>query len=324
MKRIVVEVHRSNHADPIAFSASSTAGSGPQPGRTGRVRSPENYSTRTRIKTVRFSCSLLLTAALSALAPPASAESKAALTIRVNPQGFEASKADIHAVCRSAGDQLLKHMDGLEKTTVVVSKGKHGPIALFDRGGKGEFHLKLDTGQTYWSQYSYQFAHEICHVLCRYEDDYKGNLWFEETLCELASLYCLREMSRTWRTDPPYANWKAFAPSLRDYTDDILRKRVDYLEILKSGLPAYYRKHAAHLVKNATDREKNGSMAVVLLALFERQPEHWNAIRWVNPAPSPEGETFAQYLTKWRDAVPEKHKQFVESIAGMYGVTLKP
>ena len=81
------------------------------------------------------------------------------LTIQVNPQGFGASKADIHAVCRSAGDQLLKHMDGLEKTTVVVSKGERGPIALFDRGGNGEFHVKLDTGQTYWAQYSYQFAH---------------------------------------------------------------------------------------------------------------------------------------------------------------------
>ncbi len=46
------------------------------------------------------------------------ADSRKALTIRVNPEGFKASKEDIHAVCRSAADQLLRHMNSLEKTTL--------------------------------------------------------------------------------------------------------------------------------------------------------------------------------------------------------------
>ena len=250
------------------------------------------------------------------------AGAKDAVTIKINPAGFVASKADIHAVCKSAGEPLLRHMPDLDPTTIAVSKGEHGPIALFRRGRNGEYQVRLDTGQTYWAQYAYQFAHEICHVLCRYEDDYKGNLWFEETLAELSSLYCLREMARTWRTNPPYSNWKGFAPKLSDYTDDIIRKRTDHLEILKTGLPAYYRKHAAHLTKNGTDRAKHGAMAIALLALIERDPQHWNAIRWVNSSPSPEGETFTQYLTKWHRAVPPKHKEFVASVADLFGITL--
>jgi hypothetical protein len=266
---------------------------------------------------------LLLTAAIIAtLFLPASADSRKAVVLRIDPGGFHSSKADIHAVCKSAGDQLLKHMVGQEKITIMVSKGTHGPIALFARGEHGEYRVKLDTGKTFWAQYAYQFAHEICHVLCRYEDDYKGNLWFEETLAELSSLYCLREMSRAWRENPPYPNWKSFAPKLGDYTDEIIRKREGYLEILKIGLPAYYRQHAAHLSRNGTDRDKNGAMAIALLALVERQPEHWNAIRWVNSSPSPEGETFVQYLAKWRAAVPEKHKMFVDSVAEIYGMEL--
>ncbi len=266
--------------------------------------------------------SFLLYVLLGLLAPQLPADSRKSLVIQVDPKGFNASRADILAICRSAADQLLVHMEGLEKTTVAVSRGKHGPIALFKRGNEGQFQVRLDTGKTYWAQYAYQFAHELCHVLCRYENDYAGNLWFEETICEVASLFCLRRMSVEWRRNAPYQNWKSFAPSLRDYTDAIEQERSDYLEIARIGLPAYYHRHARHLTANGTDRPKNGAMALILLAAFERQPHHWNAIRWLNSSPSPKGETFPQYLTKWHQAVPEEHAGFVGSIASLFGITL--
>ena len=253
----------------------------------------------------------------------AAADSREAVTIEVNPKGFNASRTDIHAVCRSAADQLLRHMLDLRKTTIRVSKGAHGPIALFKKGENGEHLVKLAAEKLYWAQYAYQFSHEICHVLSGYENDYQGNLWFEETLCEVASLYCLRRMSVEWRTNAPYENWKSFSPALRDYTDDIGRNRKDYLEIIRTGLPTYYRKHARHLSTNATDRKKNGAMALVLLAAFERQPRHWNAIRWLNSSPSPGDETFVQYLSKWQAAVPGEHAGFVSSLAALYGIPLE-
>tara|TARA_B100000927_G_C16459110_1_gene467105 strand:- start:923 stop:1768 length:846 start_codon:yes stop_codon:yes gene_type:complete len=250
------------------------------------------------------------------------ADSKQSLRIKINPENFNASRADIKAVCRSAGDQLLKQMEGVPTFTVQISRGHHGPIALFKRGKEGEYLVKLATEKTFWAQYAYQFSHEICHVLCGYENDYRGNLWFEESLCETASLYCLRAMSRKWRTTPPYGNWRSYSPALFDYADNIQRGRDDYIEILRTGLPMYYRKHAAHLSGNPTDRKKNGAIALVLLTLFERKPEHWNAIQWLNSSPSPEGETFLQYLTKWHRAVPEKHADFVEATASLFGISL--
>ncbi len=251
------------------------------------------------------------------------ADSRRSLTIQVNAKGFNASKADIHAVCRSAADQLLRHMSGLEKTTTDVSRGNQGPIVLFRRGEKGEHLIRLSTEKLYWAQYAYQFSHEICHVLCGYDEDFRGNLWFEETICEVASLYCMRRMSVEWRSNAPYENWKSYAPLLRDYTDEIERNRKDYLEIIRIGMPAYYRKHAQHLASNGTDREKNGAMALVLLAAFERQPQHWNAIRWLNSTPSPQGETFLQYISKWQRAAPSKHSAFISSIASLYGLSLE-
>ncbi|MCP6756902.1 hypothetical protein NL533_35270, partial [Klebsiella pneumoniae] len=78
------------------------------------------------------------------------------------------------------------------------------------RNDAREIVLKLDTSNTFWSQYAYQFAHEFCHVLCGYREDDPGTQWFEETLCETASLFVLRAMAREWKTAPPYPHWKDY------------------------------------------------------------------------------------------------------------------
>jgi hypothetical protein len=63
-------------------------------------------------------------------------------------------------------------------------------------------------------------------------------------------------------------------------------------------------------------------MALILLRLFEEKPERWDAVRWLNSSPPAGGDTFQQYLRKWRDAVPMRHKAFVKKIAGLYGVNI--
>ena len=154
------------------------------------------------------------------------ADSRKALSLEVNPEKFNASRADIAAVCRSAGYQLLVNMTEVPDFTVNISRGQHGPIALFQRGANGEYLVQLATEKTFWAQYAYQFSHEICHILCGYENDYRGNLWFEETLCETASLYCLKAMSHEWRTRPPYGNWRSYSPALSDYADNIRKEEM--------------------------------------------------------------------------------------------------
>jgi hypothetical protein len=64
-------------------------------------------------------------------------------------------------------------------------------------------------------------------------------------------------------------------------------------------------------------------MAVGLLKLFEQQPVHWEAIRWLNSRPSPEGEPFEKYLQRWHDAVPQNHKPFVEKLAHLFGLPIE-
>ena len=108
----------------------------------------------------------------------------------------------------------------------------------------------------------------------------------------------MRAMSRTWKTSPPYPNWKDYRDSLRDYADDVLRKRDKVYEIYAKGLPGFYRAHQATLEKEPCTRELNGAMALVFLQLFEERPERWEAVRWLNSTPAPQGETFAAYLAE--------------------------
>ncbi len=242
---------------------------------------------------------------------------------RVESRGFNNSARDIKRLCDSVGRELWKNFDGYKIEKFVIARGRGGPITLYKRNSKGEIVIRLDTGNTLWSQYSYQFAHEFCHVLCGYDEDYKGNMWFEETLCETASLFAMRAMAKSWKTDPPYSHWAGYRDQLRGYADKVIRSRTQVHEIYEKGLAGFYQAHKERLTKEACDRSLNGAMSLVFLKLFEEKPSRWGSVRWLNSSPSKKGETFAQYLTKWRNAAPKKHKPFIEKVAGLYGVKLE-
>jgi len=270
---------------------------------------------------------LLLPGALAAAGAAGAAAASAAGPVpayRVEIEGFDAPEADVRAVLDSAARELWCFFPDHEIEPIVVTRGYEAPITLFERNGRGEIVIRLNTGGLYWCQYAYQFSHELCHVLCGFDQDFRGNRWFEETLCETASIFVIRAMARTWKDDPPYPNWRRYRAALRSYADDAIRRwdRID--EIHERGLPAFYRTHEETLRANPCRRDLNGAMSLVLLRLFEEDPRRWEAVRWLNTAPSPEGETFRDYLGRWHQAVPDRHKAFVGRIAKLYGVELPP
>ena len=261
---------------------------------------------------------------------------------RVEAADFDASEADIRAVCDSTGRELWRYFPDCQIEPFVVTRGRQGPITLFRRNDRQEIVLRLDTGGAFWSQYSYQFAHEFCHVLAGFREGDAIHKWFEETLCEIASLFVMRAMAKSWKNEPPYPHWANYRDSLREYADDVIRRR-DLSLIHKYGLTAFHQKHADELRRNPTQRELNGAMAVVLLHVMEAQPERWEAIRWLNaeaapggatqsdaasnePATEgpdkPSGKSFANYLARWHAAVPDRHQAFVRQFARLYGIEI--
>jgi hypothetical protein len=234
---------------------------------------------------------------------------------------WNASSADVLAVLKSTAHELSKFFPDRKLEPIEVERITEGtPITLFARGPKGEIRIRLITGGMLWSQYAYQFAHEIGHVYCSYDSDDHKNKWFEESICELSSLFCLRKMSESWKTTPPYANWKSYAPHLREYSDERMKK---------SGLPEgmtlakWYEQNASVLTANATDRDRNNVVANALLPFFEEKPERWETMTWLNEEKLTPLYTFKNYLEAWRKHCPDKHKDFVTLIAKQFEIELE-
>jgi len=237
-------------------------------------------------------------------------------SVRVVPKGFDASKRDIENLLKSVTMELWKHFPDHKLEPIVVTRGKGGPIVLYKRNDRKEIVVRLDTRGTFWSQYSYQWAHEFCHILQGFREEPRQNKWFEETLAELASIYTLRAMSETWKTNPPYSNWTSYGVSLKKYADDVIKSRE---KVDLTTLAAYYKKHEPELIKNETLRPLNGAMAVAILPLFEKNPAHWESIRYMNISPSAKDLNFQGYLNKWYNDAPEKHRPFIKELSQHFG-----
>jgi len=244
-----------------------------------------------------------------------------AYQIRLDKEGWgNGSPNDIEAVLYSACDSIHEHFAPLkEKEPIRVSRDKSGPITLFQRNIRGEIIVKINTGDRYWCQYSYQIAHEFCHVLCRFRNGSRRNLWFEESLCEMASMFALRSMAKTWKTAPPYPNWKSYSALIRDYVKDLETKHA-----LPEGLSLadYYSMHSEKFEKDAVNRTMNGKIAGALLIAFETNPEHWPSILYINKGKAKEDIPFSEYLKNWLNQAPKKHHIFIHSLARQFGISL--
>lgn len=58
----------------------------------------------------------------------------------------------------------------------------------------------------YWSQFIYQFSHELTHyiIYSNNKEKEKQIKWFEETICEAMSLFTLNKISENWMSTPLY------------------------------------------------------------------------------------------------------------------------
>lgn len=258
------------------------------------------------------------------------AEKSASLVIEIQPGDWgHASVENIRAVLKSAGGEVWKHCRNSHVDRIRVRRSDSSPITYFHRDKDGAVLVGLNTKDLYWAQYAYQFAHEFAHVLADHAGDAKrkwhttdgANKWFEETLCETASLFALRSMARAWATNPPYPNWKGFAPKLHDYAEKLLQ---DPARTLPAGrdFSAWFRETEPSLRTNATQRARNGLMAARLLPFFEQEPQHWEAMVWLNLGTRDASLPFPRYLAEWRDACPPEHRPFVAKLATQFGIHL--
>jgi len=240
------------------------------------------------------------------------------LSIVVNGGGWgNAGVVDIRKVLESTGQELWKYFPDRRLNKIIVGRGRQSPITLFRRGRNGEYFVKLNVQGRFWCQFAYQFAHELGHILANYSAKTpQANKWFEEMLCELASLFAMRKMAITWKTAPPYPHWKSYSSAIQKYVDDLTTPKANRLPD-GTTLAAWYKANAAELRKNPCLRAKNRIVANRLLGLFESNPEGWAAVEFLNSGKQ-DSDKFQDYLSNWYRQTPARHRKFVASIIRLF------
>jgi hypothetical protein len=307
-----------------------------------------------RMQSIRGQCSRPLAFAFCVLAPGSSvsrllraacvfsiavtstiraAEDRASLAtkppdIRVQAEGFgRVSSADITAVLQSAAYEIWRHCQPIRLDGIDVYHRTNHPQIDFQRTPSGRIAIGLATQDTYWAQYSFQFAHEFCHALANFGDNPRqlvryprsANLWLEESLCETASLFTLRAMSRTWHTTPPYPAWQSYAPWFNLYVEQRLALPKHHLP---AGMPfvVWFHQNQSALRQNSEIRDRNTLIAIQLLPLFEREPRGWEALVFLNRGSRKANESLAEHLAEWRSQCPASLHPFVTRLAAVFAV----
>jgi len=252
----------------------------------------------------------------SSVAVQATASRPDILVVR---DGWGGERETVRKVLESATVALWNHFPDTKLPPIIVYPSG-GPIMLFQRGPNDELFVHLNTSETYWSQYAFQFSHEFCHIMSGGDNDPHGQGWFEEAICETAALYTLREMHDQWRKDPPYENWRAYANFFDEYAGARLASAsrrqnkpfrdwfADNASVLRDTKP--WRRDLFLVV------------AVQLLELFEARPQHWASIAYLNTAQPMSAQTFKQYLQDWHDNSPARHREFIMQVSDTFGVLI--
>ncbi len=207
----------------------------------------------------------------------------------------------VHAVLKSAFDVLLDAFGKFPDAPVRVARWNQDPRVFYDFR---PYEIRISARDTYWCQYVYQFSHELCHVMTNFDRHREHkHKWFEESLCELASLFVLHRLATIWKEHPPVeiAGAVEFAPHFRAYAAD-----TGNVQANRDDLPHWLTQHIDTLEANPFNRELNRTLAVALLDRFLAVPSLWSDCGWLEHWDPSANETFRDYLDSWAALLHEK------------------
>lgn len=240
---------------------------------------------------------------------------KRVISIEIAPGDWgNANVRDIQRVLDSTADVFLGYVKpARDDLKILVVPRSISPEVRYERGANGEYVIQLTARNDNWFQYTFQFAHELCHVLSNFDhkahaDSGKvaeNNQWFEESLCETASLFTLRRLAVAWQANPPTRNWSGYGEVFNAYAERLIIEPHRHLPADRS-FRDWYSVNRAVLSANPYLREKNELVATYLLPIFEAHPDLWQSISFLNPTTDSAGKPFAQYIADWQAASPDK------------------
>ena len=229
---------------------------------------------------------------------------------RIEPAGFKMEEGELRTLFMETTAVFPR--PPRKDPPVFISRDSSGPIVLYQRTPRGEVAMQLDSGHHYFSQLIYQFAHELAHIRADFQPVTHENKWLEETLCETASLFALRQLALRWEKKAPNSNLYNYRQHLTSYAERVMKSREP---LTPKTSPAFYQKHRKTLRKSPTERNLNGAFANLILPLLEKEPVHWRTLAHF---PRQKGATLAQHFLLWRTASPRKHHSFLQKLESLF------
>lgn len=267
--------------------------------------------------------------AIRAPEPRESLADQSGLAITVAPGNWgNADAADIQLVLQRTAAEFQAYVAkrGDQPIKIRVIPRFNSPRVLYERGPEGEYVVHLTARDERWFQYAYQFSHELCHIFSNF--DHKAvigdevanhNQWFEETLCETASLFTLKRLATTWEGNPPARQWIGYGSTFAAYASYLLGENHRRLPAAQQ-LDQWYQDNRTALQETPYLREKNELAATALLPLFEKTPDLWRAIGYLNADQASAAKTFPEYLADWQAACPPREQELVRQTMALFGI----
>lgn len=181
---------------------------------------------------------------------------------------------------------------------VRVSPWDQGPRVAWDLR---PYRVRIGARDTYWCRYAYEFAHELCHILVNFDQvRHHRHKWFEESICELASLFALHRLSGEFHHRPPseVLGAREFAPHFEAYARQV-ESRVQ--PVPNSGLPVWLSDNIRCLEECSINRDLNLVVAVALLDEFLADHSLWRDCGFLNRWNAKTDRTFADHIDSWTD-----------------------
>ena len=240
------------------------------------------------------------------------------MEIRVESDHWgEGRSGDIEALLRNVASHLTRYLRESIGGTIIVlptASTEDDPITCYRATPEEPYVILLQARDKRWSKFSYQFAHEFCHVLSGYERlNGNPNGWFHEALCELAAVFALLGMAESWTTHPPFPHWNRYAPHLREYANELLVRPERQL-LQEFSLARWLSIQENSLRQDRYQRDKNAIVAYTLLPLFRNEPTGWNVVSRLPPASA----MFHDYLCEWYALVEEIDKPFLTLVLAAF------
>lgn len=221
----------------------------------------------------------------------------------------DAKPEDVQAVLDSTVNTIMPYMEYHPLGNILVRRSnKPNPDSLYEKGPRGEYIIELSADGNHWSQYVYQFSHEMCHLISNYDlaaNNASQQQWLDEAMCDAFSLFTLQQMEAQWKTKPPYPNWQDYAPNFRQYAEDELNQPH---RTLPAGmtLSTWVSQHQQQLSNDpyAEERRLSEVAGKQLLPIFAANPQSWAALNFLNLGDDSQDKSLLMFLTDWQMNAP--------------------